>query len=221
MNNSKTAIILGATGFTGMKLLNSLVNDNRYKTIKIFSRSSVSQKSEKIQEFIIDLLTLSEHLRDFTADEVFCCIGTTTKKTKDRSIYKLIDHGIPVTAAKMSKKNGIKMFMVISSMGANRSSFFSYSKIKGEMERDVVKQNIQHTFILRPSLIGGNRNEFRFGEKISQIVMKIMDPLLLGSFKKYKMISPEKIIRCMIFLANNRPNQIIYNSDEIQAMSHL
>tara|TARA_B100001057_G_C22454470_1_gene796361 strand:+ start:446 stop:700 length:255 start_codon:yes stop_codon:yes gene_type:complete len=83
---SKTAIILGATGLTGGLLLKKLINDNRYKTIKIFSRKSVQNKSEKIEEYIVDLLKLSTYKKYFTADEVFCCIGTTTKKTKDKSI---------------------------------------------------------------------------------------------------------------------------------------
>ena len=39
---SKTAIILGATGLTGGLLLNKLIADDRYDTIKLFSRSSVN-----------------------------------------------------------------------------------------------------------------------------------------------------------------------------------
>ena len=51
---SKTAIILGATGLTGGLLLNKLIADDRYDTIKLFSRSSVNNNSKKIKEFIID-----------------------------------------------------------------------------------------------------------------------------------------------------------------------
>ena len=88
---SKTAIIIGATGLTGGLLLNKLIADDRYDTIKLFSRSSVNNNSKKIKEFIIDLLELQNHKNDFIADEVFCCIGTTKAKTKDKSVYKTID----------------------------------------------------------------------------------------------------------------------------------
>ncbi len=218
---SKTAIILGATGLTGGLLLKKLIADNRYKTIKIFSRKSVKIKSEKIQEYIVDLLELSEHKKDFTADEVFCCIGTTTKKTKDKLIYKAIDYGIPVIAARLAKENGIKVFLVISSMGSNASSSIFYNKTKGEMERDVLKQKIKHTYILRPSLIGGHRNEFRFGESIVKLVMKVLHPFFLGNLKKYRMIHPEKIIDCMIILANKSRIQSIFNSEEIETINKL
>ena len=109
-------------------------------------------------------------------------------------MYKVIDYGFPVSAAKLAIKNNIKTFIVVSSMGANVSSSLFYNKTKGEMERDVLKQNIKNTYILRPSLIGGNRNELRVGERIAKGVMSLLDPFFLGPLKKYKIISPENIV---------------------------
>ena len=180
---SKTAIIIGATGLTGGLLLNKLIADDRYDTIKLFSRSSVNNNSKKIKEFIIDLLELQNHKNDFIADEVFCCIGTTKAKTKDQSVYKTIDYGIPLKAARLAKENKIQQFLVISSMGADASSAIFYNRTKGEMERDVLKQKIQRTYLLRPSLIGGKRNEFRFGEYIGKIVMTFLNPILILNLK--------------------------------------
>ena len=201
---SKTAIIIGATGLTGGLLLNKLIADDRYDTIKLFSRSSVNNNSKKIKEFIIDLLELQNHKNDFIADEVFCCIGTTKAKTKDKSVYKTIDYGIPLKAARLAKENKIQQFLVISSMGADASSTIFYNRTKGEMERDVLKLNIKNTFILRPSLIGGKRHEFRMGERIAKGLMSLLSPLFLGALKKYKIISSEStqfnylVIRCMV-----------------------
>ena len=216
----KTAIILGATGLTGNLLLEQLIADKNYSKIKLFSRNSVDVKSDKIEEFILDLLSLEESTKGFVADEVFCCIGTTAAKTKDNKLYKAIDYGIPVTAAKIAKENGIATFMVISSMGADKNSAVFYNKTKGEMERDVLKQSIKNTYVLRPSLIGGNRNEFRLGEKIGKGIMRIFNPLLVGNLEKYKMIHPEKIATCMQFLANIKPTATIFSSDKIQEIAN-
>lgn len=216
----KTAIILGATGLTGNLLLEKLISDKNYSKIKLFSRNSVDVSSGKIEEFIIDLLALEDSINDFVADEVFCCIGTTAAKTKDKKLYKAIDSGIPVTAAKIAKENGIGTFIVISSMGADANSSVFYNRTKGEMERDVLKQSINNTYILRPSLIGGNRNEFRLGEKIGKGIMRIFNPLLVGSLEKYKMIHPEKIANCMRILANTKPNETIFSSDNIQEIAN-
>ncbi|KOY52525.1 NAD(P)H-binding protein [Polaribacter dokdonensis] len=216
----KTAIILGATGLTGNLLLEQLITDNNYSKIKLFSRNSVDVTSDKIEEFIIDLLALEDSTKDFVADEVFCCIGTTAAKTKDKKLYKAIDYGIPVTAAKIAKENGIATFIVMSSMGADKNSSVFYNRTKGEMERDVLNQRINNTYVLRPSLIGGNRNEFRLGEKMGQGIMRVFNPLLVGSLEKYKMIHPEKIATCMRILANTKPIETIFSSDKIQEIAN-
>jgi uncharacterized protein YbjT (DUF2867 family) len=211
----KTAIILGATGLTGGILLNNLIEDNSFEKIKLFSRKSVSIKSDKIEQYLIDVLQLEKYKNKFIADVVFCCVGTTAAKTKDIVKYKQIDYGIPVTAVKIAKENNIDTFVVISSMGANASSTTFYSKTKGEMERDVLRQNIKNTYIVRPSLIGGHRNEFRIGERIGKGVMSLLNPMFLGRLKKYKMIHPEKIASCMQKLAKIELDQSIFSSDEI------
>ena len=190
----KTAIVLGATGLTGNFLLEKLITDSSYKKIKLFSRNSVHKTSTKIEEHLIDLFKLDTCKELFTGDVLFCCIGTTASKTKDKEVYKAIDYGIPVSAAKLATINNIKTFVVLSSMGANPSSSIFYNKTKGEMERDVLRQNIKNTYVLRPSLIGGNRDEVRVGERIGKVVMSLLGPFFLGPLKKYKIISPENIV---------------------------
>ena len=103
----------------------------------------------------------------------------------------------------------------MSSMGADAKSSVFYNRTKGEMEQAVLQQKIAHTFIVRPSLIGGDRKEFRFGEKIGQGILKMLNPLLIGGLKKYRMIHPEKIARCMQILANEHDDDKIISSDKI------
>ena len=216
----KTAIIVGATGLTGSILLQKLIENDRYESIKLFSRSKIEGLPNKVTQFIGDLLKLDQFKADFTADEVFCCIGTTAKKTPDKTLYKQIDYGIPVVAAKLSKENNIPTFLVISAMGANKKSTVFYNKTKGEMEQDVLEQDIKNTFILRPSLIGGKRNEDRLLEKIGLVVFKIIQPLFIGKLKKYRIINAESIAKAMIILAHNTSNtEVIINSEEIKELS--
>lgn len=195
----KTAIILGATGLTGGILLNLLLKDERYGKIKLFSRSNVDKSNPKLEEHLIDLFELEKYKEHFQADEVFCCIGTTKAKTPDNETYKKVDYGIPFAAAKLCKENSINTFIVISAMGANPESKVFYNKTKGEMERDVLKQNIPNTYILQPGLIDGDRDEKRLGESIAKFFFKILHPIIP---KKYRSISPETIAKAMVVLAN-------------------
>lgn len=216
----KTAIILGATGLTGAILLQKLIEDERYTSIKLFSRSKIEGVPNKVTQFIGDLLKLEQFKSDFTADEVYCCIGTTAKKTPNKKVYKQIDYGIPVTAAKLSKENSIPTFLVISAMGANKKSNVFYNKTKGEMEHDVLQQHIKNTYIVRPSLIGGERKERRILEKIGITIFKVIEPLFIGKLKQYKIINAKSISLAMIHLANNASHaEVIITSNEIKKLA--
>lgn len=217
----KTAIILGASGLTGQQLLKKLIIDGRYQTIKLFSRKKTENTSSKVIEIVGDLLALENFKQDFIADEVFVCIGTTAKKTPDKTLYKSIDYGIPATAAKLAKENDIPTFVVVSAMGANAKSSIFYNKTKGEMEQAVLSEKIPHTYILRPSIIGGNRNENRPTEKTGIAIFKLLQPLMLGKLKKYRIIEAENIAKAMMYLANEKPETQIIESDKIQELALL
>lgn len=218
MDQEKCAIILGATGLTGSLLLRRLMEDNSYTNIKLFSRKSSGINSPKIEEFIGDMLHLEKFKADFRADVVFVCIGTTSAKTKDRSIYRDIDYGIPVAASRLAKANQIPTFLVISSLGANPKSRIFYSKTKGEMEQAVLHQKIPRTYILRPSLILGARGEKRFGESFGALVLKLAEIFMVGRLKKYRAIQADVIAAAMIGLAKSEHHEQIVNSDVIQQL---
>jgi uncharacterized protein YbjT (DUF2867 family) len=215
----KTAIILGATGLTGGIILQKLIEDSRYKTIKLFSRNNIENLPEKVQQFVGNLLELENFKKDFTADEVFCCIGTTAKKTPNKETYKKIDFGIPVKAAELSKENNIPTFLVVSAIGANTKSSVFYSKTKGEMEQAVLQQNLVNAYILQPSIIGGNRNEKRFGEKIGLAIIKVLQSFFFGKLKKYKITEAEHIAQAMINLANSTSKTQIITSEKIKELA--
>lgn len=212
----KTAIILGASGLTGGLLLEKLLNDPSFEKIKLFSRSSVEITNPKIEEHLIDMFQLEDYSEAFVADVVFCCIGTTKAKTPDKETYKKIDYGIPVTAAKLAKQNRIKTFIVISALGADENSSVFYNKTKGEMQRDVLKQNIKNTYALQPSLIVGNRNDSRFGENVAEFFMRIFEFLIPN---KYKMIKAETIAKAMQVLVKEGYSEKIITSDKIKGIA--
>ncbi len=212
----KSAIILGATGLTGSILLEKLIKEDSFERIKLFSRSSAGNNSAKVEEHLTDLFELEKHSEDFKADVVFCCIGTTKAKTPDNEIYRKIDYGIPVAAVKLAKKNGIKSCIVISALGASVKSKTFYNRTKGEMERDVLKQAVENTYILQPSLIVGDRNESRLGETVAGFFMKTFNFLIP---KKYKIIRAETIARAMMVLAKKGYSEKIITSEKIKEIA--
>lgn len=215
----KTAIILGATGLTGGKLLEMLLEDPDYDKVKLFSRSSVGLSHPKLEEYLGDMLQLQKFEKEFLGDIVFCCIGTTKSKTPDKEFYKKIDFGIPKSAAELARNNNIKAFIVVSALGANAKSSVFYNRIKGEMEQAVLEAELPKTYILQPSLIGGKRKEKRVGEWVFKQVMKLVNIALVGPLDKFRSISPEAIAKCMAWLAKNDYDEVRIESDKIKQIA--
>ena len=215
----KTAIIIGATGLTGNLLLQKLLSDDSYESIKLFSRRSTGLKNNKITEFIGNIVELESFKSDFTADEVYCCVGTTKSKTKNKDSYRAIDFGIPTKASQLAKENSVPFFAVISAIGADENSSVFYNKTKGEMENVVINNKIRHTYILRPSLIKGDRNEVRFGENIGNVLFSFLNIFLVGGLRKYQSINAETIAYVLWKLPSLNYQNIIIESDEIKRIN--
>lgn len=214
----KTALILGASGLTGSLVLAALIQDDSYDKIKLFSRKTINPTHPKVEEYLGDLLNLDTFSEVFTGDEVYCCIGTTSKKTPNKAMYRNIDFGIPTNAARLAKENNIDTFSVVSALGANEKSLVFYNKTKGEMEQAILKEAIPNTYILRPSMIGGNRAEHRSSERFFINAFKAINPLLFGGLKKYRLIEAETIANAMIQLSKEKPAKNVIESDEIQSL---
>jgi len=212
----KTAIILGATGLTGSHLLELLLEDSDYKRVKVFTRNKLTISHPKIEEHVIDLLKLSDYSEQFNADVVFCCVGTTKAKTPNKELYRAIDYGIPVEAAKLCKQNSIKQFIVVSALGAKAESKVFYNRLKGEMERDVLAQKIEHTHLMQPSLIVGDRKEKRTGEDFSKHLMTVFGFLIPA---RYKMIQAKTIAKAMVQLARKPSKEQVIPSDKIRLIA--
>ncbi len=210
---NKTAILIGATGLTGSHLLDLLLASDDYEKVKIFTRRATGKTHPKLEEIICDMLHLEQQTDNFTADEVFCCIGTTKAKTPDKTIYRAIDYGIPVTSAKLAEQNNIPTFSVISAIGADIDSRFFYSQTKGEMERDILQCSIPNILIYRSSLIYGNRNDKRIGETIGILLVKILQFIMIGKLKKYRAISGEDLAKALFVGVSRQGYQIIFRDD--------
>jgi uncharacterized protein YbjT (DUF2867 family) len=94
-------------------------------------------------------------------------------------------------------KNGIRQFHLVSAIGANPNASNFYSRMKGETNRDISQLDIHALYIYEPSMLTGNRKEKRAGEIFAAAVMKLINPLFFGSWKKYRSIPAAEVARVM------------------------
>jgi len=188
--------LIGATGLIGSHVLSELLLQPD-ATVTLLLRKPLHLNNPRVQEIVVDFTNeqgLTEALAGFEA--VFVSVGTTQKKVKgDLSAYRKIDHGIPVAVANACVANAIPKLLVVSSVGANSRSNNFYLRIKGEVEDAIANLPIPYIGIFQPSLLLGDRTEFRFGEKISQLIMPWIGFLFPA---RYKPISASTVARAMV-----------------------
>ncbi len=215
----KNVAIIGATGLIGHQLLTLLLKDTHFADIYVITRRDLMFEDERVKNIVIDFSDQAAFKKALSfCDVVFCSVGTTQKQVNgDKVAYRKIDVDIPEKAAQFCEENGGTTFLLVSSVGADSKSSNFYLALKGEVEDYVVKRNIPSITIFRPSLLLGNRKEFRVGEIISTLFMK---PLAFLVPSIYKPIEAAKVAKSMYQTAvSNRPGVHIYHFVEMNTAS--
>ena len=216
---NKRAIIIGASGLIGKELLTLLLTHQEFESIKVYVRKPLNIKHQKLTEIITDFNTIQELNNSIDSDIIFCCLGSTKSKTPDLNEYRKIDHDYPLFFAKEGLKNGLKQFHLISALGADAKSSNFYTKMKGETEDELKQLSIPSIYIYQPSFLSGNRTENRPLEKVVLLVMKLIDPLLVGGLEKYQSINAITVAKAMINESiKNKKGIFVHKSDQIKEL---
>lgn len=216
---SKTAIVFGATGLVGNLLLEELINSGNYKGIRIFVRQTTGVSEPLVEEVITDFSVPESYLPKITGDDLFICTGTTIKKAGSVANVEKIDRDLPAVVAAAAHNNGVKRITVVSSIGADAASRNYYLRIKGEMEEKILKLGFEKTVIVRPSILLGERKEIRAGEIVGKAVMKAIQPVFTGKFRKYRPIHGRDVAKAMISLLEKGEGKNIFESDELKKIA--
>jgi uncharacterized protein YbjT (DUF2867 family) len=213
---SKAAVVFGSTGLVGKELVNELLNRDDYLKVIIVARRDLSVSNPKLEMFHLEdyakLMDLKEKLK---ADAYFCCIGTTIKIAGTQEKFRQVDFEIPGQIARLAELLSVPYLVVISSIGASDRSQNFYLRTKGEMEKSVRELYHGNLKIVRPSLLMGNRDEVRLGEKVAVVFMKLFGWLFVGPLIKYRGIKAHDVARAMINTTHSPLEKTVFESVEL------
>lgn len=213
----RNAMVAGASGLVGMQLVRQLLDDENYQKVVVVVRRPLDLSHQKLQQLVIDFDKLESLDVECTIDDVFCALGTTIKTAGSQQAFRKVDLEYVVKLLNWCEKNSVKRFMVVSAMGAKAGSAIFYNRVKGEMETAVSRSSVDERHIFRPSLLMGQRNEKRAGEKLAQVIMQFLGFLFVGKLLKYKGIEGSRVAASMINAARQpAPGCTIHDSDEMQ-----
>ncbi len=196
----RTTAVFGTTGLIGSHLIQLLSQHNDYQKVYSFARRKPELHSDKVEHINLNSESLTIPIG---TDDVFVCLGTTMKKAGSKEAFLKVDFKIVVDIAKQAKQSNVKRIIVVSSLGADPTSNNFYLQTKGKMEESVKQLEFEYCGIVRPSLLLGNRKEFRLGEKMAIVFFKIFSFIFVGPIKKYKGIYAQDVAKSMIMLAQN------------------
>lgn len=145
----------------GSNILATLVDHPSFSSIQAFSRRELPVSSSKLQPLISTDSSKWPSLWPHFTNLFISALGTTRGQAGSFQNQYKIDHDLNLELAKAAKAAGATTYVLISTGAANPKSFFPYLRMKGELEEDVKALGFEHTVILRPGVILGERTDSR------------------------------------------------------------
>ncbi|MFV0365258.1 MAG: NAD(P)H-binding protein [Mangrovibacterium sp.] len=168
--------ILGATGATGLDLLEQALAAKHIEEVRVFMRRKIHLKHPKLICYVVDFNQPKLWQHEVMGDAAFSCLGTTLKIAGSKKTQYQVDYTYQYEFAQAAKQNGISQFVLVSSVGASEKSHIFYSQMKGQLEVDIKALNFNQLLIFRPpSLIrtATDRKAEVVGVKTIQALNKI------------------------------------------------
>ncbi|UZD22092.1 NAD-dependent epimerase/dehydratase family protein [Algoriphagus halophytocola] len=237
----RIALISGGSGLVGKAILHQLFKNEDYDYVLSVGRRKLAIKQQKLVQIEGDMAkllnwdweekvraqslggehnSLLEALAEKTAEvHAFSALGTTIKQAGSKEKFYAIDHDLVIEFAKWAKSLNASKFLYVSASGADANSSIFYSQTKGKTESDLKSVGFDYLGLFRPSLLLGNRHEFRLGEQVATILMK---PLVwLKLFKNIRPIYDYQVAKALVktALAQKSNSVEVISSGEMQDLS--
>jgi len=171
------ALVLGATGATGKEIVKLLLEDSNFSKVTLFVRRKIHIEHKKLTIHNIDFSKLSEYNSLVKGDILFSALGTTKQESGGKKEQFLVDYTYQYEFAKIASENSVTHYSLVSSIGANKHSFFFYPKIKGALESSVKSLNFNKIHIFQPPSLIRQPELIRLAEKFSVNLLQAINKL--------------------------------------------
>jgi len=194
----RIALVAGGSGMVGGQLLPLLLQAPQYARVHALSRRPLPFDHPRMANRVVRFeASLQAQLKGLQCHDAFCCIGTTMREAGSQAAFRAVDRDLVIEFAQLALGCGAERLVVVSALGANAASKNFYLRVKGEMEKALEGMRIRAIDILQPSLLLGSRRGLRPLELSAQLAMRLVNPLLLGSWSRFRAIPAATVAAAM------------------------
>ena len=190
MGSMKTLLLVGATGLVGREVVRQALADQTIEQVVALTRRPLELRHLRLENHVVDFDALPTDAPWWSVDAVICTLGTTIRQAGSRAAFRKVDHDYVLAVARRARAHGTEVFAFTSSLAAKVSSENFYLRTKGETERDLASEGFTSLTFLRPSLIGGKREDQRWAEALGLKVFALFAPVLP---RRYRIAPAERI----------------------------
>lgn len=173
-----TISVVGVSGLVGRQLAGVLAGK---ASVKAWVRRPL-ELPEGVAPFVSETPP-SDGDGFWQCDALFVSLGTTIRKAGSRERFEAVDHDLVLECARRARGGGCRTLALVSAAGADAASRIFYSRVKGRVESAVHGMGFPRVVIARPSLLLGDREEFRTVEWLSRIAIGPVRGLLPASIR--------------------------------------
>lgn len=213
---SRTALLAGATGLVGGQILQALLADPAVAKVHVLARRPLSIRHAKLRVDVVDFAQLPVLQ---AVDEAYLALGTTIKVAGSQDAFRAVDLDANLAVAQAAIAAGARRIGLVSAVGASSRSSVFYNRVKGELEDALKAMSLDALVIAQPGLLLGDRKALnqppRFGEEFVGPVLKLLSPMLPGTFRPVQAVA---VARSLTRTLPSAKGLVVLSSDELSRL---
>jgi uncharacterized protein YbjT (DUF2867 family) len=198
--------LVGATGLVGRRVIEIASAGDEVRILGIARREAPLPPGARMEMFVAEPEKWGDVLDAVRPRALICALGTTMKKAGgDQAAFRAVDHDLVLATAEAAKRAGVPNMVLVSAAGADPRAKSFYMRVKGETEEALTRIGFKRLDILHPGLLRGERvGDLRLAERAAIIAAPLIDPLLSGSWERYRSVDAGLVAEAALGLALRR-----------------
>ncbi|TGN10612.1 hypothetical protein EHS11_09090 [Leptospira ilyithenensis] len=223
--------MLGASGAVGTETWKTLFSSSMISHLAFLGRKKIEiaslAESITLIQHNIDILnpsSYSDYLPEY--ETAICTLGVGEPSKMSREEFVRIDKDAVLDFAKTCKSKGVKHFLLLGSVGADKKSSSFYLRTKGEIEEGLRALQFDVLSLFRPSMILTPNNRYGKMQAVVLFLWPKIGPLFFGGFSNLRGVTVSDLGKSIAQIALTEkipsvPKTTVYQWKEFQELAKI